>query len=122
MTEKRFFILTDAEYNDILCIRDRTSKIKDIYGHYRYDDLGEICNILNELFDNNNSLKESLLLHLDIIDGLNEKIKGLKQQLEDCEFAHRTEMAHHRVVEQELKEKIAKRDYTSQKLFDGDVE
>ena len=46
----------------------------------------------------------------------------LKQQLEDCEFAHRTEMAHHRVVEQELKEKIAKRDYTSQKLYDGDVE
>ena len=29
----------------------------------------------------------------------------LKKQIQDCEFAHRTEMAHHRVVEKELKEK-----------------
>lgn len=46
-----------------------------------------------------------------------EENEQLKEQLEDCEFAHRTEMAHHRVVEKELKEKIAKRDYTSMELY-----
>lgn len=61
MTAKRFFILNDEEYNDVeSCIRDRTFKIKDIYGHYRYDDLEEICNELNRLNDENEQLKTEL--------------------------------------------------------------
>lgn len=85
MTDKRFFILTDDEYNTRPCIRDRKREIHDIYGDYKYDDLNEICNTLNKLFDNNNSLKESLLLHLDIIDGLNNKIKELKHSIKCLE-------------------------------------
>lgn len=61
MTAKRFFILNDEEYDDVeSCIRDRTFKIKDIYGHYRYDDLEEICNELNRLNDENEQLKTEL--------------------------------------------------------------
>ena len=57
MAENRFFILEDEEYDDVEpCIRDRTFKIKDIYGHYKYDDLEEICNELNRL---NNENEES---------------------------------------------------------------
>lgn len=101
MSEKRFFILTDDEYNTRPFIRDRKKEIHDIYGDYKYDDLNEICNTLNKLFDSNNSLKESLLLHLDIIDGLNDKIKELKQQIEDLEFNLRTIEAYDRTVKEE---------------------
>lgn len=91
-----------------------------------------LCNVMN-LLNKENKEKEELkqqreelfLRERDTKNDwreLKEENEQLKQQLEDCEFAHRTEMAHHRVVEQELKEKIAKRDYTSQKLYDGDVE
>lgn len=83
MAEKRFFILKDEEFKDVLsCIRDKNSKIKDIYGHYKYDDIEQICLFLNEQ---------------------NDEIEMLKSKLEDCEFAHRTEMAHHRVIEKDLK-------------------
>ena len=59
MAENRFFILEDEEYDDVEpCIRDRTFKIKDIYGHYRYDDLEELCNELNRLNNENEELKE----------------------------------------------------------------
>ena len=46
---------------------------------------------------------------VDLLNQLSEENEQLKQQLEDCEFAHRTEMAHHRVVEQELKESFEQR-------------
>ena len=83
MTGKRFFILKDEEFKDVLpCIRDRNSKIDDIYGHYKYDDIEQICLFLNEQ---------------------NDEIEMLKSKFEDCEFAHRTEMAHHRVIEKDLK-------------------
>ena len=74
MTEKRFFILIDDEYEDTLpVIRDRTFKIKDIYGHYRYDNLEEICNELNRLNDENEQLKSS-----DTITDLETEIMNLK--------------------------------------------
>ena len=83
MTEnKRFFILKDEEFDVSPCIRDRNSKIDDIYGHYKYDDIEQICLFLNEQ---------------------NDEIEMLKSKFEDCEFAHRTEMAHHRVIEKDLK-------------------
>ena len=55
---KRFFILTDDEEDTLSCIRDRTFSIKDIYGHYKYDDLNEICNEFNRLNDENEQLKQ----------------------------------------------------------------
>lgn len=81
MTAKRFFILIDDEYEDILpCIRDRTFKIKDIYGHYKYDDLKEICNELNALSEENQ-------IKLEIVDAF---ICGLEDEKgivpEDREF------------------------------------
>ena len=82
MTEKRFFILKDEEFDVSPCIRDRNSKIDDIYGHYKYDDIEQICLFLNEQ---------------------NDEIELLKSKFEDCEFAHRTEMALHRVIEKDLK-------------------
>lgn len=54
------------------------------------------------------------------LNKLSDDNDQLKQELEDLKFAHRTEMALHRVIESELKEKIAKRDYTSSKLYGGD--
>ena len=51
MTEKRFFILKDEEFDVSPCIRDRNSKIDDIYGHYKYDDIEQICLFLNEQND-----------------------------------------------------------------------
>lgn len=42
---------------------------------------------------------------VDLLNSLNEENEQLKQQLDDYIFAHRTEMAQHRVVEKELKEK-----------------
>jgi len=58
MTEKRFFILKDEKFKDVLpCIRDRNSKIDDIYGHYKYDDIEQICLFLNEQNDEIEMLK-----------------------------------------------------------------
>ena len=99
MAENRFFILEDEEYDDVKpSIRDRTFKIKDIYGHYRYDDLEEICNELNRLNNENEELKEEKdLLFKQIkafrddcgryndfsgVSTLNELIKILEESME----------------------------------------
>ena len=57
MTEKRFFILRDDVYNTSPCIRERTFELKDIYGHFKYDDINEICDFMNKLVDENEQLK-----------------------------------------------------------------
>lgn len=109
MTKKRFFILKDEEFEDVLpCIRDRNSKIDDIYGHYKYDDIEQICLFLNEQ---------------------NDEIEMLKSKFEDCEFAHRTEMAHHRVIEKDLKKEneqlkqfISKIDFAIIRKYDNSLE
>lgn len=59
MTEKRFFIL-QLEDGDLPCIRDRTFRLDDIYGHYKYDNLEQLCSFLNELNDENEQLKKEL--------------------------------------------------------------
>ena len=41
----------------------------------------------------------------DLLNTVYDENEQLKKQLEDCWFAHRTEMAHHRVIEKEQKEK-----------------
>ena len=61
MSAKRFFILKDCCFDDVLpCIRDKEDKIKDIYGHYKYDDLEEICGELNALHEENQELKREV--------------------------------------------------------------
>ena len=40
------------------------------------------------------------------LNKLDKEFKDLNRRVVDCEFAQRTEMAHHRVIEKELKEKI----------------
>ena len=78
MTGKRFFILKDDEDEDTLpVIRDKTFKINDIYGHYKYDNLNEICNELNSLVDKNEQLKQS---NQELYDKLQETMsyKALK--------------------------------------------
>lgn len=60
MSDDRFFILKDEDDpadKDCWCIRDRTFKISDIYGHYEYDDLEEICKELNSLNNFKNKFK-----------------------------------------------------------------
>ena len=44
---ERFFIL-QLEDDDLPCIRDRTFQLDDIYGHYKYDNLEQLCSFLNE--------------------------------------------------------------------------
>lgn len=61
MTEKRFFILKDEEFDSLPCIRDRNFKIDDIYGHYRYDDINQICDELNAPYEENEQLKKEIL-------------------------------------------------------------
>ena len=59
MTEKRFFIL-QLEDDDLPCIRDRTFQLDDIYGHYKYDNLEQLCSFLNEQNDKANKLEIDL--------------------------------------------------------------
>lgn len=61
MSEKRFFILKDDEYDDVLpCIRDKQRELKDIYGHYKYDDINQICDLLNALHEENERLHDEI--------------------------------------------------------------
>lgn len=56
----------------------------------------EVASMLNKLYDENVQLKEK-----------NEQLKEENKKLiEEWEFSFRTEMAHHRFAEKELKEKI----------------
>ena len=87
MTEKRFFILKDEEFKDVLpCIRDRNSKIDDIYGHFKYDDIEQICLFLNEQND------ENIEMHIqnDFLKDENQHMRDLvnenKQLKEELEF------------------------------------
>ena len=64
MTEKRFFIL-QLEDDDLPCIRDRTFQLDDIYGHYKYDNLEQLCSFLNELNDENEQLKKGMIEVVD---------------------------------------------------------
>lgn len=70
MTEKRFFILKDEQDptdKNYWCIRDRTFKIKDIYGHYKYDNLEEICRELNALNEENQANDHLLRVYTDFL-------------------------------------------------------
>ena len=60
MTNERFIILKDEEEPEdktCWCIRDTQHKIEDIYGHYKYDNIEEICEELNRLQNENQQLK-----------------------------------------------------------------
>lgn len=142
MTGKRFRIIGDSNIEFIM----QDKLLLPIYDGKKRLSLKECCDKLNELCEENQQLEmeteelnEDAMSYQTLYEQQLEKCEGLlseckhqqeqkmkfykenkelKQQLEDCEFAHRTEMAHHRVVEKELEEKIAKRDYTSRGLYD----
>lgn len=82
IVNKRFFILTDDEEDTLPCIRDRTFKIKDIYGHYKYDDLEEICNTFNLLNDENEELKQEIQHIYEIAEAF-DYYKNKIKELED---------------------------------------
>ena len=85
MTEKRFFILTDVEYDIRPCIRDRLFEIKDIYGDYKYDDLEEICKTLNEQYETIQRLKDNIdeLMKIDVEEDLLKENEQLKEEIKD---------------------------------------
>ena len=103
MTGKRFFILKDDEYEDTLpCIRDRTFKIDDIYIHYKYDNLEEICNELNRLVDENEQLKQEneWLKSIHFVNDVLKENKLLKEKLNEIlELIELTGMIHLRKAE-----------------------
>ena len=82
MTENRFFILKGDEEDDLPCIRDRTFDIKDIYGHYKYDDLEEICNELNKLHEENQERKRAMRIAEYYNKQLENENKELKKYLD----------------------------------------
>lgn len=47
--------------------------------------------------------KNELEQFIESYQELEKENEQLKSKFEDCEFAHRTEMAHHRVIEKDLK-------------------
>lgn len=77
MTEnKRFFILKDEEYDDVIpCIRDKKGELDDIYGHYRYDNINQICDKLNAFHEENVELKSELKELKEIGDYKSDRIK-----------------------------------------------
>ena len=82
MSEKRFKVLSggfDEEGNPLYLIKDTTDMIADMIGDY------EIC---KKVIEQQSTIKEQ------------------NKEIEEWEFSFRTEMAHHRIAEKELKEKI----------------
>ena len=75
MNKQRFFILEDEEYCDVLpCIRDRAFELNDIYGHYEYDDIIQICDFLNKQEDIIREFKEAIDDKISIAEeGYNKK-------------------------------------------------
>lgn len=113
MTEKRFQVtqttfgsgIYDFQAEDTLC------------ESYDEDAYSQVVKKLNELYEENKQLRFDFkemkgLLHSfeDEIEKLEKENKELKAKynrcIEDWEFANRTEMAHHRVEENALQDKI----------------
>lgn len=79
----------DENGNPLYLIKDTTDMNRDMIGDY------EIC---KKVIEQQSTIEEQ------------------NKEIEEWEFSFRTEMAHHRVAEKELKEKIRKQQVTIQSL------
>lgn len=115
MSEKRFKVCID---NNSVGLLDNSVKLIFIKFTNKEDavsckdSLKYQCNLMNELYDENEQLKEE-----------NEQLKEENKKLiEDWEFSFRTELAHHRFAEKELQEKIREKQATISALKEENIE
>lgn len=82
MNEERFFIMS-GEYD---CIRDRKGELSDIFGHYRDDNLREICQKLNDFNNEVMVLRATNMEYEDAFGRLEENIQILEKENEDLKI------------------------------------